>query len=365
MTRTHRLPLCNQGQSPRPSYAAATPCLMTSLLLVGALVVPRAAVAQGSGASAGASTGASSQPPMSAAEIRVLAETHVAISLVHDSSDARAAQSKNKTKDAQAELALKKREQVALLIKSKGLTEDEYLRRRFAVSTNAELRAQFDSVVAKLTGAPLPGRVAVVVVPGFVAASALPSGLVGTHIGHVTTSYVDTPDKTGLLPMAFVEAQIAAQHATLATRTPTDLAAMQLHAGHVLHALDPALVPMGPGKGFGLRKAAGGVAQHIELAAKEPTASGNVKIHATHIATSARATLVRMELAISLAQQIRAATDAKTASGLLGQLVSVCGQLTMGADANADGRIDWGNNEGGLQQANEHITLLIAGERKP
>jgi hypothetical protein len=158
---------------------------------------------------------------------------------------------------------------------------------------------------------------------------------------------------------------VASQHALLATRTPADLAAMKMHAGHVLHALDPALQATGPGKGFGLRKASGGVAQHIELAAKEPTASGGVKIHANHIATASRGALARIDQAVALIKQIQDATEAKAAASLLQQLVSVCNQLTNGADTNADGRVDWGNGEGGLQQADEHIKLLLAGERRP
>lgn len=352
MTRTHFL----------PSYVVA------ALIAVS---LPAVANAQTSGTSGGSSSTGGSQPPstppapaLTPEAIRTLAETHVLLSAVHDSADARAAQAKNKTKEAQTELAHQKRTAIAQALQSKGYKEEDFQRLRFVVSTNAEYRAQFDSVVAKLTGAPIPGRVAAAVVPGFVPAAQLPSGLVGTHIGHVTTSYVDTPDKAGLLVVAFAEAQVASQHATLATRNTTDLAAMQMHAGHVLHALDPSIVKTGPGKGFGLRKAAGGVAQHIELAAKEPTASGNVKIHATHIAGAARATLARLDQAVTLANQIRGATDAKAAASLLGQLVSVCNQLLNGADTNADGRVDWGNGEGGLQQAQEHVTLMLAGEKK-
>ncbi|MCE2953376.1 MAG: DUF4168 domain-containing protein [Gemmatimonas sp.] len=301
----------------------------------------------------------------SLAEVRQLAEMHLTLSAVHDSADARAAQAKNKTPDAQLELAKQKREAVSRVIKERGLTDEEYQRLRFLVSSNAELRAQFDSIVGKLTGAPVPGRVVAAAARGFVPAAQLPAGLVGTHIGHVTTSYVDTPEKAGLLVVAFAEAVVASQHATLATRTPTDLAAMKLHAGHVLHALDPSLQATGPGKGFGLRKAAGGVAQHIELAAKESGASGNVKIHATHIATAARGTLSRVDQAVALIAQIQAATDAKAAASLIAQLASLCSQLTSGADSNADGRVDWGNGEGGLQQADEHVKLMMAGERRP
>ncbi|WP_337170152.1 hypothetical protein [Gemmatimonas aurantiaca] len=297
-------------------------------------------------------------------DVKTLAEIHVAITAVNDSADARQAQAKNKTGEAQHELAVKKRELIAEVLKARGLTDSAYQRQRFMVSTDVELRAQFDSLVAKMTGAPLPGRVAAPVAPGFVAASALPPGMVGTHIGHVTTSFVDTPEKVGLLPLAFSEAQVASQHAALATRATSDLAAMKLHAGHVLHAVDPTVVTTGPGKGFGVKRAALGVAQHIELAAKEPGASPNVKIHTTHIATAARSTAARVDQVVALAKKIQETNDVKEAATLTGQLASLASQLAAGADTNADGRIDWGNGEGGLQQAQEHITLLLAGEKK-
>jgi hypothetical protein len=49
---------------------------------------------------------------------------------------------------------------------------------------------------------------------------------------------------------------------------------------------------------------------------------------------------------------------------LVSQLVSLCGQLTAGVDANADGRIGWDAQEGGLQQAQQHLLLMVNGERK-
>lgn len=361
------LPKCVAPDATRalrsPQLHAVASRLAGALLFL-AVLAPSDIKAQAAAKSAGQSAAATSSTPLTLEEIRLLAETHLAITAVHDSADALSAQTRNKTTEAQHELALKKREQFLSVLKAKGLAEDDYLRRRFVISTNAEYRAQFDSVVARMTGAPLPGRVAAPVARGFVAASALPAGMVGTHIGHVTTSFVDTPDKTGFLPLAFTEAQVAAQHATLATRTPTDLDAMKLHAGHVLHALDPKIEKTGPGKGFGFVRAAGGVAQHIELAAKEPQASANVKTHAQHVATAARSSMKRAEQAIALAKKIREASDAKVAADLTTQLASVTGQLVPGMDVNADGRIGWDKDEGGLQQAEEHIKLLLAGEKK-
>jgi hypothetical protein len=64
-------------------------------------------------------------------------------------------------------------------------------------------------------------------------------------------------------------------------------------------------------------------------------------------------------------KQIQEATEAKAAASLIAQLASLCSQLASGADSNADGRVDWGNGEGGLQQAEEHVKLMMAGERRP
>ena len=103
----------------------------------------------------------------------------------------------------------------------------------------------------------------------------------------------------------------------------------------------------------------------MELAAKEPAASANVKSHAVHVATAARSAMSRGDQAIAIAKQIQAATTAAAAASLVSQLVSLCEQLIAGSDNNADGRIGWGDGEGALQQAQDHMGLLLAGEKKP
>lgn len=307
-----------------------------------------------------------SAPTLTLAEVRALVEAHLIVSAIHDSSDNKAAQQKNKTKEAQLELQHEKRTMITAALAKQGMADSVFSKRRYLVSSNAILRAQFDSILSIVTGAPLPGVVAAApLAPGAVAASSLPPGLVGTHLGHVVSGFMDTPDKSGFLPMALAEAKIAAQHAAFAARTPDNLQAMQLHAGHVIHAIDPAQAPSGPGKGFGMKRAAGGIAQHVELAAKEPAASANVKTHAVHVATAARSAMARGDQAIAIAKQIQSATTAAAAASLVAQLVSACDQLIAGSDNNADGRIDWGNGEGALQQAQDHMTLLLAGEKKP
>src|SRR5262245_43978842 len=75
------------------------------------------------------------------------------------------------------------------------------------------------------------------------------------HLGHVMTNWRDTPGSRGFLPVAADEARVAAQHARLASQSAS-FDDVKLHAGHVLHALDPTLEPKGPGAGYGVRQAA-------------------------------------------------------------------------------------------------------------
>jgi hypothetical protein len=182
------------------------------------------------------------------------------------------------------------------------------------------------------------------------------------HMGHVMTSFMNTPDKQGLLPVARAEAATAAQHAALAAKAPTDLNAMKLHAGHVLHAIDPSLEANGPGLGYGVKPAAKGVAQHIQLAANAAGASDNVKTHAVHVMASANTVVERADAIAALAQKIRAASTAAEAAPLAAQMSTLCQQLTTGVDANGDGRISWETGEGGLDQALQHMQLMQKGE---
>ncbi len=320
---------------------------------------------------AGAPTTAHAQTPPPAApatagvagmtkdELLAFAKLEIAISVARDSAQFQLALARNKTPQMQQQLREKLVAQLAEIVKSAGTTQAEYDRKTYLVATNGEARKQFDALVAQLTGVPTPGQV--------IAAPAaptikVPDGPVGVHIGHVVNSFGDTPMNQGLLPTAMAEARTAAQHAALGARTPTNLESLKLHAGHVINAIDPSIVAAGPGLGYGAKKAALAVANHIELAAKAPGASPNVLMHAMHVATAARGAVARCDQALALAKQIQAASSAADAAALMSQLVSVTAQLTSGIDANGDGKIGWQENEGGLQQAQEHVTLLLAGE---
>lgn len=181
------------------------------------------------------------------------------------------------------------------------------------------------------------------------------------HIGHVATAFQGTPDGMGLLPTARAEAEVAAQHASFAVRDLEDLAAMQRHAAHVLHAVAPDRVDGGPGKGYGLVQAAEGVVQHIEAAAGQG-ASDNVKTHATHVATAARNTAERARRMAELAEAVGAAGSAEEAAPLVTEMETLARRALSGQDADGDGRVGWQEGEGGLETARTHLDLMMRGE---
>lgn len=184
------------------------------------------------------------------------------------------------------------------------------------------------------------------------------------HMGHVSEGWTDTPEGKGLLPTAIKEARIDLQHATAITKKTDDLEWMQLHAHHVLHTLDPSLEEQGPGLGYGIGKAAAGVAKHIEVAANSEDASGNVQAHAIHVAICARNTLTRTEQMKNIAQQILSAESAAAAKDEALKLHSLAVALLDGVDANGDGNITWQEGEGGLLEAQKHMIIMRKGEQR-
>jgi hypothetical protein len=186
--------------------------------------------------------------------------------------------------------------------------------------------------------------------------------LVRVHLAHVTTTFQDAPSQQGLLATAFAEAKIAAQHAALAAKAGDNLDAMKMHAGHVMHAIDPALERTGPGLGFGLRHAAAGVVEHIQLAAKVPNASTNLLTLASHVLASGNNTLARSDEIIALVRRIRAAATAADAAPDVARLNTLAQQISTGLDVNKDGQIGWQTGEGGLEQAQAQMQLLLKGE---
>jgi hypothetical protein len=303
------------------------------------------------------------EPPAIDREVlTTFAKAYVAIAQVRDQIQAELAKTSNKTPEAQKQLRDRLREQIEHVLHAHELTEEEFQRRTYLISADNDQRKTFDEIIAQLTGQPLPGQqqAAAQQVAGRPGAAAAGQG--NPHVGHVVNAFGDTPNGQGLLPVALAEARVAAQHAALAARNTSNLEALKLHAGHVLHAVDPTAAASGPGQGYGVKKAAAAVAAHIELAARAQGASQAVSTHAMHIATSARNTVQRADRVTALVKQIQAASTAEEAATLLNQLVPLTEQLIAGADANADGRIGWQEGEGGLQHVEEHVNLLLRAE---
>jgi hypothetical protein len=292
-------------------------------------------------------------PQIAPDRLAVFVETHKAIGHARDAVHLELAETKNKTPEAQELLREKLRDQIAAILRDNAMTGEEYTRITFAISADPDQRRAFELLVNP--DAPPPAAA-----PAAQAPLDLPAA-VATHIAHVRDAFRDTPDGRGLLPIAIAEAEVAAQHAALAARTPDNLDAMKLHAGHVLHAVDPSAQSRGPGLGYGVKKAAEGVATHVDLAAKAEGATRQMSTHATHIVTSARNTAERADRIIALVAQIQAATSAADAADLVSQLESLAAQLISGEDADADGRVGWEEGEGGLQHVEQHLNLLIAG----
>jgi len=182
------------------------------------------------------------------------------------------------------------------------------------------------------------------------------------HMGHVLTAWEDTPGQQGFLPTAQAEAEVAAQHAGFAASRPDDLAWMQMHVVHVVNAIDPSVEPEGPGAGYGVRRAVEGVAQHVRLAADSPGASDNVKLHAGHVETSAGNVVVWSERVVVLGRQVGDASSAGEAAPIVAEIEGITQAILAGTDADGDGQATWEENEGGLQQAAQHMQFMQEGE---
>jgi len=165
------------------------------------------------------------------------------------------------------------------------------------------------------------------------------------HLGHVMTNWRETPSNVGFLTAAISDAKVAATHGALAANS-TGLEDMKLHAGHVLHALDPGIEPKGPGSGYGLKKAAAGAQQHLEFAVDAEGTSANIKTYAAQVAVSLKDVLQWTDQAISAAQKIRTATDAAEARVSAAELWRLTQLIS----------------DAGLQQAKRNMDLLMKGE---
>jgi hypothetical protein len=158
-----------------------------------------------------------------------------------------------------------------------------------------------------------PVRVTGVLTEKGIVISRIEPPLVHAHIGHVMIAWRDTPGQVGLLTIAQSDTRIASAHALLLSKS-SGLDDMKLHAGHILHALDPTLETTGPASGYGAKKAATGAMQHVGFTAAVDNASASVKSHAGRVNATLTDAIAAIDRGITTAQKIRSATSASDAA---------------------------------------------------
>ncbi len=206
-----------------------------------------------------------------------------------------------------------------------------------------------------------------------------PANPAHTHIGHIMTSWSDTPGMKGFLPTAIADAQVAMEQVERADLEGR-INDFWLYGGYVLNALDPgaetdALLKTAygrlpttyvkieiPGTGYGIKRAVTGALQHAHLVAKADQASDNVKTHAAHVIASLENVAKWTDEAIATTRKLLEAKDVGGGQVLVDQLTEQIGRLAIGTDADGDGQTGWQTGEGGLRQANTHMRLMMKGE---
>jgi hypothetical protein len=182
------------------------------------------------------------------------------------------------------------------------------------------------------------------------------------HIGHVVSSWQDTPSERGLLPTATREALVAAAHANYSVNAADDFGTMKVHARHVRHAIDPTLEAGGPGMGYGLILATEGAIKHITFARETADTTEAIKAHTVHVVTSLQNAVDRTKLALIEVDAILAAANSAEALPHAEKLAELTKAALMGFDANGDGKISWEKDEGGLKTADKHMGFILDAE---
>jgi hypothetical protein len=164
------------------------------------------------------------------------------------------------------------------------------------------------------------------------------------HMGHIMDSFGDTPGKVGLLAILEQEAKTAADHAGYGKSNPS------AHMPHVRNALDPKTEPNGPGKGYGVIRAAETLIAHMDMARKAPDASDSLKMHSEHVITSAKNVAGWAKQAMEKSKD----TSAKS----MDEIAQLTQWILNGRDANGDGKISWQEGEGGIAQMKQHLGFV-------
>ena len=171
--------------------------------------------------------------------------------------------------------------------------------------------------------------------------------------------------KKGLLAMAEAEATTALLQARLALKKPDDLEWMRELAHTVVYATDPSKsrTKAGPGKGYGVAKAAENIEKYIRAAGKSKDASEKVKSYSRRVAISAKNVNAWAVRAADLADKVTRMKAIRNAVRVLVQIRQMCQQMLLGKDSNRDGKVTWKRHEGGLLHARRYMELMQKAEK--
>ena len=178
------------------------------------------------------------------------------------------------------------------------------------------------------------------------------------HFAYVSNAYFETPGSMGLIPTGMAEAAIALEHVEIAGRDPSSLASMVANMRHVIHAIDPSVVPTGRGLGYGFKRAAEGVLTNIELATAAEMLPEAVAFHKPYMLWAATGALRRADEAIAMARQVQRSGNPEVALSRIEQLAGLVRAMAYGDDRDGDGRIGSTEEEAGLAKAGHHLSLI-------
>jgi hypothetical protein len=182
------------------------------------------------------------------------------------------------------------------------------------------------------------------------------------HLDHVATSWPDAPDQVGFITIALQEADIAMRHVSLAQENASDLAALKMHVGHALHALDPEEQDSGPGLGFGAIEGTDGAEKHTLYAAQSPGASDNIINNNLGVRNPLRNAESLGKLAVRAGKGVLDARSVSAAQDGLGDMTWLINAMIKGVDENGNGTIEATREEGGLVIAQESILAIRRAE---
>lgn len=195
-----------------------------------------------------------------------------------------------------------------------------------------------------------------------VVAQEAPPGDPHEHILKVLARAPDTPGGRGYLGVARDEARIARDHARLAASGQGDLDWVKAQVAAAVNAIDPGLVPEGPGLGFGMRPALRATVYQVMHAMHADPDNQNVVLRAAPVTVSAQTAMARLDEALEQARRALAAPDLDRAREAAAEMDRALALAVSGQDLDANGDIAWSRGEGGLRQATSHMRQMAIGE---